>query len=173
MEAYNVIIIIFGMIILLCFIFLSFYNRLKILQKKVLHQYFNVEKYVEEFNQELKKVSIFLENNFEHEIDYINDLKKTSMEIEKSSDQKEVIALIKKLKDVATSFSNLESTYSWLGKEKDYVQLKNNLTTGWNHLEYSLDSYNKAVLKYHASDRNKFYFFVKKLGRFPQYYRYE
>ena len=169
MDSYTIIVIIFGIIILSILILLYFYNKIVIQKAKILKKYNNVKGYIlEERNATLEMIT-FIQNNLEHEEDYISTLKKTVEIFDYLKNTDGGLKQLKKAQNTYRDFSKLDKVYSSLKKNKEYIQLKEKANTAEDRLKYSFDDYNKEVKKYNAFDNEKGYAFIKKIARFPKY----
>ena len=124
MDSYTIIVIIFGMIILSILILLYFYNKIVIQKAKILKKYNNVKGYIlEERNATLEMIT-FIQNNLEHEEDYISTLKKTVEIFDYLKNTDGGLKQLKKAQNTYRDFSKLDKVYSSLKKNKEYIQLK-------------------------------------------------
>ena len=173
MDSYTIIVIIFGIIILSILILLYFYNKIVIQKAKILKKYNNVKGYIlEERNATLEMIT-FIQNNLEHEEDYISTLKKTVEIFDYLKNTDGGLKQLKKAQNTYRDFSKLDKVYSSLKKNKEYIQLKEKANTAEDRLKYSFDDYNKEVKKYNNLDKEKIYDLIKKIARFPKYDTYK
>ena len=121
MDSYTIIVIIFGIIILSILILLYFYNKIVIQKAKILKKYNNVKGYIlEERNATLEMIT-FIQNNLEHEEDYISTLKKTVEIFDYLKNTDGGLKQLKKAQNTYRDFSKLDKVYSSLKKNKEYI----------------------------------------------------
>ena len=122
MESYNIIILIFGILLVIIFIILYFINQI-FRHISLLNKYFSTVK--ELLNERALIVTSMLEfinTNLEHEKSFHKNLTNSLNEMISIKNNKEGISLLKKTEKVIFSFCKLENTYEYLFKNKDYTK---------------------------------------------------
>ena len=169
MDAYTIIVMIFGLLILTILILLYFYNRIKIKENEVLKQYNHVKKYILEERNNILEMVKFIKETFEDEGAYAKELTASVEILDHLSNKDGNLKKLKKVQSTNQYFFDLEKVYPKLKKNKDYLTLKEKATTIRERMIYSFDDYNKKVREYNAMDEIEIYSRIKKIARFPKY----
>lgn len=169
MESYNIIILIFGIICLLLLIMLYFINRIIQHKNKIDTSFIAIKKLLEEKTELIDKMIYFVEQNLEHEKNYQRKLKQLKDLNLTIKNNKEGINSLKKIEKELLSFNKLENTYKKLTKNKEYLQIKEEISNNQEQLKYALDSYDKGVINYNNYKENLLINFLSKLCKLPEY----
>lgn len=169
MEGYSVIVLVFGVLSLLILGILYFVNWLWKYKTKIDNSFFAVKEVLNDRAELLEEMIEFVEGNLEHEKSYQKKLAQTRDLIVNIRNNKEGIETIKRTKGEVLSFVELENTYKKLGKNKDYLQIKDEILRNEEKLVYAFDSYDKGVIEYSNYRNNKFIYWLSKLCGIPEY----
>lgn len=169
MESYTIIVLLFGILILFLLIMTYFINRIVQYQNKINKSFQTVEDHLTERTILLEDMINFLKQNLDHEQSYQKKLKEVKDQIITIKNNKEGINLLKKTEKDFLSFTKLENTYQDLNKNKEYLQIKNNILSNHERLTYAFDSYDKGVINYNNYRENKLISILSKLIKVPEY----
>lgn len=169
METYNIIILIFGILLLGILIVLYFINRMLQYKTKIDNSFIAVKDILEDRIKIIDSMLKFIENNLEHEKSYQKRLVESKELILKVKNNKEGIKLIKKTEKHILEFTKLENTYKNLAKNKEYLNVKETIISNKEKLLYAIDSYDKGVINYNNYRGNKLIYILSKICRIPEY----
>ena len=169
MESYNIIILVFGIITLFSLLILYFVNRILQYKTRIDNSFLSIRKLLDEKNDILDRMIKFLNDNLEHEVSLIKKLEKTKELIPNIKNDSDGIKDIKKVEKELLGVSKLENTYKKLGKNKDYLNIKEDILNNRDRLIYAFDGYDREVISYNNYKRNKMINFFSKLCRISQY----
>lgn len=169
MKTYNIIILIFGIISFILLLLLYFVNR--ILQHKIkINNAFNSVKILLISRGKIIDTMLeFVNKNFPEEKSLYKSLSDTKKKLEKVTNNKEGITLIKKVEKELLKFNNLENTYKKLSKNKAFITIKNRMQNNQDELVYALDTYDVEVLKYNNYKEHKLIKILSKILFIPEY----
>lgn len=170
----NILIIIFGILIFLSLVAVAFVNRILTRKERIDFLFESVMKYVEERIVIFERMSSFVEETVEEEMNYVNklnDSKDVLHEIidTKTYNLKEIIKSEKLLK----KFPELLNTYPNLSKNEIFNMLSNEVDTNINRIEYAIASYNEKAKEYNEFKKSKLNAFICKLFKLNDYEYYE
>lgn len=169
MDSYIIIIFIFGIFTLGILCLLFFINRLSLLKRRVNNNYQAISNYFKERSNLMKEMISFIQKNLEHELSYIKKLE-TAIEImENAKNTDGELKKIKRTKEQAYHFLELEKTYSFLKKNEEYLKLKEQVELNEERLVYATEDYDKGVQYYNDYKETKIINFLGKFLRFPNY----
>lgn len=169
MDSYTVIVVVFGVIILILLVVVFFINRLSIYNNKVKSSLVTVSSHLEARMELISQMISFINNNLEHEKSYVTQLKYVDKYIKEFLGKTPDFKAFNKSEKEFLIFSNLEDSYSFLKKNKEYIELKEEVLANQERLVYALDSYDKGVLDYNNYRSNKFILFISRVFGFPKY----
>ncbi len=169
MDSYTIIVVIFGILILGALIVLYYYNRLAILKNQVLKQYEGVLYYLEVEKCVVADMIHFIEENLEHEEDYIKKLQNFSERITSLKNIDGELQQFKKNLKVYLRFGELDQVYDFLTKNPAYLKIKESMMLNQERLVYALDSYDKGVKYYNDDQGNRLIQMIRKVFRFPRF----
>lgn len=173
MEAYIIIVILFGIITLLVLSLLFFINRTYLYANNIERYYSPIKDYLEERKNILKKTNNFISNNLEHEktlnkkIDRVINLSNTN------TNPAEVINILKKTDDLLDIYTKLDKTYPKLKNNKEYKELKKELDENINRINYAKDKYNEEVTNYNKYKESKIIKILNKILKFKEFTYYK
>ena len=173
MESYNIIILIFGLITLFLLVIIYFINRILQYETRIDNSFIEVRKLLDEQVSILDKIIKFISDNLEHEVSLIKKVeitKEITLNIKNDSDG---IKDIKRVEKEILEFTKLENTYKKILKNKDYLNIKEDIFNNKDRLIYAFDGYDREVISYNNYKRNKIINFFSKLCRIPQYDCYD
>ena len=169
MDAYVVIVFVFGVLILAILSLLYFYNLVVVQSRKVVAQFENVQKYVQEERNLISLMCAFLKKSLVHEEDYLKKLTDAAEvlgQLRYDGDQVEAFSFAE---NTYQEFYRLDKVYPKLEKNAEYLSLRNEAQVCQERLFYALDSYREMVHAYWRMDEKKIFFFIKKVSRFPRF----
>lgn len=169
MESYNIIILIFGVITLFLLVLVYFINNILQYKIRIDNNFLVVREILESRVDIIDDMISFLKDNLEHEISYQKKLNQIKELILTVKNDKEGIKTIKRIEREILSFCSLENTYKNLGKNKEYLKIKEDILLYRDRLVYAFDSYDKGVISYNNYRENKLIKFLSKLCRIPLY----
>ena len=173
MDAYIVIVILFGIITLLVLSLLFFINRIYLSANNVERYYEPIKEYLEERKDIFKKTNNFISNNLEHEkslnqkIDRVINLTNTEVKPE------EIIKALKKTDELLDIYTKLDKTYPKLKNNKEYNKLKKELEENISKINYAKDKYNEEVTNYNKYKENKIIAALDKILKFKEFTYYK
>ena len=173
MQAYIVIVILFGIITLLVLCLLFFINRVYLHAGNVERYYEPIKDYLEERKNIFKKTNNFISNNLEHEktlnqkIDRIVNLTITE------TNPSEVIKVLKKTDELLDIYTKLDKTYPKLKNNKEFNTLKKELEENIDKINYAKDKYNEEVTSYNKFKSSKLIAFLNKFLKFKEFTYYK
>ena len=173
MDAYIVIVLLFGIITLLVLSLLFFINRTYLYANNVERYYSPIKDYLEERKNILKKTNNFISNNLEHEktlnqkIDRVINLSNTN------TNPEEVIKILKKTDDLLDIYTKLDKTYPKLKNNKEYKELKKELDANIDKINYAKDKYNEEVTNYNKYKESKLIKYLNKILKFKEFTYYK
>ena len=169
MESYNIIILVFGLITLFSLIMLYFINRILQYKIRIENSFLEIRKLLDEQMNILDEMIEFIKINFEHEVSLLKKLDKTKEIIPNVKNNSDGIKDIKRVEKELLGFTKLENTYKKLDKNKDYINIKEDILNNRDKLIYAFDGYDREVISYNNYRENKLIKFLSKLCRIPQY----
>lgn len=172
MESYNIIILIFGLITLFSLIILYFVNKIFYYKMKIDNSFLSIRKLLDEQVNILDKMNDFLKDNLEHEVSLLKKVEKTKEIIPNIKNNSDGIKEIKRVEKEILEFTKLENTYKKLDKNKDYINIKEDILNNRDKLIYAFDGYDREVINYNNYRRKKLIKLLSKLCRIPQYDNY-
>lgn len=169
MESYSIIVIIFGVLSLLLLIGLFFVNRLISYRNKVERQFVAVSDCLEMRIELIEQVINFIENNLSGEKSYLLKLNDVKEYVQKFLGGDRSFRKFRHNEKLLLEFNDFDKMYSFLKKNSQFLELRDNILVNCEKLVYALDSYDKGVKSYSNYKSNKFIYFISKLFRFPDY----
>lgn len=170
MRTYYVIIIIFGILTSILIISLSFVNRILNKKNKIDLLFKNVINYIDERVALIERITNFVEESIEEEVNFVTKLNNTNEELTKLVEkntfgEKEV----NKSEKILEKFAELREIYSYLDKNELYKILVNENQTNIERIEYALSTYNDKVVEYNKFRQTKINSFISKILRLSDY----
>lgn len=172
LESYIIIILIFALILLLSLIVLYFINQILRYKMIIDNSFISIKKNIDELNSLTNDILEFLNNNLEHEKSYYKRLNKAKEKIITIKNNKDGINELKLIEKEVLSFINLENTYKYLSKNKDYLKIKEELINNKDRLIYAFENYDKGVISYNKYKENKYINLLSKIIKVPEYICY-
>lgn len=169
MGDYTVIVVIFGVFGLFIFVMIHFINCILQYKNMIDSRFVAIRKILDDRVSIVDDMILFLGDNLEHEKSYMKKLNQVREMLVSVNSSKEGILLIKKSEKNIFSFVELENTYKNLGKNKEYLKIKEELLNNKERLVYSFDSYDEGVIKYNNYRKNKLIYCLSKLCGIPEY----
>lgn len=169
MNSYTIIVLVFGFIILVSLIILFFINRLINYKRRIQNSLFTVLECLEIRIQLISKMTELIEKKLENEKSYLLKLKNVEKYINEFLNKNYSFKNFKKNEFDFLHYTTLDKTYSFLKKNEEYINLKNNALSNQDKLIYALDIYDKRVVEYNNYRSKKIVLLISKLFRFPKY----
>lgn len=169
MDSYTIIVLIFGILILFILFILFFINRLMSYNNMVKCRFSNALEYLEIRLVIIEDMISFVSKNLEHETSYVKKLQQTKDSIQKLFQDNSNLKEFKKYEKNFLHFTTLDETYSFLKKNQDYLDLKEEITLNQDRVIYAMESYDRGVMSYNDYLEKKWIGRIAKIFRFPNY----
>ena len=173
METYVVIVILFGVVILLLLGGLFFVNRLTLLKLDVETCFGTMKEFAIERANIFEEMSSFLEKNYDKEEVFIQKIKKNISSLNAIKMAGDGVSILKKTDEIYQQFLKLETIYSRLKKNEEYLGLIKKYEENRDRNQYAALAYDKGVEVYNHYRENTIIDKVSKLLHFPDYDYYD
>ena len=173
MESYNILIVLFGIIILGIMIILFFINNLLLKKERVKNQFESVNNYINDRIDLFARIASFVESNSENEEKYVNSIYDSSDELSDVCDNgKYDIKKIKKSFKVIEKYIKLGDIYPDFNKNRIYTMLKEEIILNEERIVYAMESYDKAAKNFNELKTKKIYDKISKIFKIEDYEYY-
>ena len=169
MEAYIVIVVAFGLVILLVLCLLFFVNRLTLMKLEVENQFSSIKDYAKERASIYEKIVVFLKEKYPKEEVFIKRIEKSIHNLNHIEMASDGIPTLKESHSIFLQYQKLVEFYQELKKDKTYLELKKEYEENVDRIQYASVSYDKGVENYNSYRENGI---VSKIGdvlHFPVY----
>ena len=171
MEAYTIIVLIFGIIIMILLSLLSFVNKVSLYTKLVEKNFEEIKELVEERINILEDIEKWINHNLEHEDVLSKEIKNTKDTLKKIQTSTDNLTILKN-NEIVDKFMKLDEIYPKIKKNEEYIDLKNRYITNQENISYAANAYDEGVKNYNNYKEKKIVSYLNKLLRFPNYTYY-
>lgn len=165
----TVIILGFGILTLLVLVVLYFVNRLVSLKRRIENAWRAVEDVMKMEIDLFEMMKEWIEKSLDHEENFLKQLLEMKQALGRVKEVGEGLVLIGECEKLMERFVGLESTYEYLGKSKDYVEIKKRCLDSQEKISYVMEGYDKGVRNYNDYKDQKGINLISKLVRFKDY----
>jgi LemA protein len=167
------IIIVFGILILLGIIVISFYNKLLFKKNRVIEKFTAINDSLNGRITIINKIVNILTNDKYHEDNLILELNKVSNEINKENIINKLLLLISRSDEILKKSLSLENIYPELKNNKEYLKLVDEFKNNQYKLMYAVEIYNEEVGEYNNYKNKNGIKIISKIFKLPNYNYYK